>query len=125
MNPGTCKRCTISARHRRAVLVLAVTSLLAACGAKNQASAAAFVGKWKSSKLTTPLYLYPNGEWEIKTDEGGVLQFGLWEYQDGRLVWLFKSGARISRDVNPVIAVTDREFQLREGSLVTVFNRLD
>jgi hypothetical protein len=68
------------------VLVLAVSSLLAACSAKNQASASAFVGKWKSSKLTTLLYLYPNGEWEIKTDEGGVLQFGLWEYQDGRLV---------------------------------------
>lgn len=104
-------------------LLLAVA--LAACGGKQPASHLSFVGKWKSSKLETPLFLYENGEWEIKQEDGGILQYGVWEYRDGRIIWSFKSGSRIGRDVNAVVSVADKEFRLREGTQLTVFQRLD
>lgn len=104
---------------------LLLSLALLACGAKSTASTASFVGKWESSKLTTPLFLYDNGEWEIKNDQGGILQYGVWEYRDGRIIWLFKHGAQITRDVNAVLSVDAQEFRLQEGSQVTVFRRLD
>ena len=107
-----------------AVMVLLLVAL-AACGGKPAASHLSFVGKWKSSKLETPLVLYDNGEWEIKQEDGAILQYGVWEYRDGRIIWRFKSGSRIGRDVNAVVAVADKEFRLREGAQVTVFRRLD
>ena len=99
--------------------------VLAACQGQNQASAASFVGKWKSSKLETPLFLYGNGEWEIKNDEGGILQYGIWDYRDGRITWNFKKGTHIGRDVNAVVSVNEQEFRLKEGTQVTVFKRFD
>lgn len=107
-----------------AVMLLLVVALVA-CGGKKSASHLSFVGKWKSSKLETPLFLYDNGEWEIKQEDGGILQYGVWEYRDGRIIWSFKSGSRIGRDVNAVVSVADKEFRLREGAQVTVFQRLD
>lgn len=104
-----------------ALLVLA----LVACGKREPYSPAQFVGKWKSSKLETPLVLYENGEWEIRKDDGAVLQYGLWEYHDGRLVWLIKMDGKLHRDVNPVLAADKKEFRLQEGPSVTVFQRLD
>jgi hypothetical protein len=107
-------------------LVLCVvlpTLVLTACSAKNTTSAA-FVGKWKSSKLETPLILYDNGEWEIKNDDGGVLQYGIWEYRDKHLIWSYKHGTKIDRDVNTVLSVKDEEFRLQEGTQVTIFQRL-
>lgn len=98
---------------------------LAACGKRDPYSPALFVGKWKSSKLETPLVLYENGEWEIRKDDGGVLQYGLWEYRDGRLVWIIKMGGELHRDVNPVLSANKKEFRLQEGPHVTVFHRLD
>jgi len=98
---------------------------LAACGDRNKATHTTFVGKWKSSKLETPLFLYDNGEWEIKKEDGGVLQYGIWEYRDGRITWIVKLGSEIHRDVNAVVSANDKEFRLKEGTQVTVFNRLD
>jgi hypothetical protein len=114
----------IGSRKKLACL-LVLSGALTACGARHQATHAFFVGKWKSSKLETPLVLFDNGEWEIKPDDGGVLQYGIWEYRDGNLIWSFKSGGQIIRDVNPVVSAKDREFRLQEGMQITVFNRLD
>lgn len=108
-----------------AVLLALLLPALAACGGKPPVSPLSFVGKWKSSKLETPLFLYENGEWEIRQDDGSILQYGVWEYRDGRIIWSFKLGAEIGRDVNAVVSVADREFRLREGAQVTVFQRLD
>lgn len=115
----------LTRRFRKAFFLLVLTGALTACGAKNTATHASFVGKWKSSKLETPLVLLDNGEWEIKQDDGAVLQYGLWEYRDGNIIWTVKSGGQIIRDVNAVVSAKDLEFRLREGTQVTVFNRLD
>lgn len=112
-------------RARRAVPLALVLLALAACGGKTPVSPQSFVGKWKSSKLETPLFLYDNGEWEIKQEDGSILQYGVWEYRDERIIWSFKVGNQIGRDVNAVVSVADREFRLREGAQLTVFQRLD
>lgn len=118
--------CRIGIRIGGLTLVIVLTSLLlASCGGKKSATPASFVGKWKSSKLETPLVLYDNGEWEIRKDDGGVLQYGIWEYRDASIIWSFKNGTRIHRDVNAVLSVTDTEFRLKEGTQITVFKRLD
>ena len=98
---------------------------LTGCGARDKVSAASFVGKWKSSKLETPIYLYANSEWEIKKDDGHVLQYGVWEFKDGRITWSFKMGAHIGRDINVVESVTAQEFKLREDQGLTTFVRLE
>ena len=120
MNPG------IGVRFGRlAVIAILLSLAVAACGDKKPVSQAAFVGKWKSSKLETPVLMYENGEWEIKTEAGGILQYGVWEYRDGRIVWSFKIDGKIGHDANAVISVSDKEFRLQEGKQVTVFKRLD
>jgi hypothetical protein len=85
-----------------------------------------FVGKWKSSRLATPLHLHQNGEWEIKTDEDRVLQYGVWQLEGKRFVWSIRIDGRVQRDENAVLAVSQRRFELREqdGS-TTKFDRLD
>jgi hypothetical protein len=107
----------------RLALVLAVVFSMAACG--KAASRADFVGKWKSSKLETPLHLYENGEWEIKKEDGGVLQFGVWQYTDGRIIWSVKVDGQIMHDPNKVLSVKPKEFSLAERGGTTVFKRLE
>lgn len=99
--------------------------LLSGCGGRAPSYPANFVGKWKSGKLETPLFLHENGEWEIKNEAGGVLQYGIWEYRDGRIIWRYKNGAHIGSDVNVVLFSSDKEFRLQEGAQVTVFEKLD
>ena len=97
---------------------------LAACG--KPVSEADFVGKWRSSRLSTPLYLYDNGEWEIKTQAGDVVQFGVWRYEKDRLVWTYKMDHSYVHDANHVLAVTPQEFRLQEADgSQTTFTRLD
>jgi hypothetical protein len=85
-----------------------------------------FVGKWQSSRAVTPIYLDANGEWEIRKDDGTVLQYGVWRYEGKQLIWSIKQGARVIDDANPVLSVTPAEFQLRErDGQVTVFKRLN
>ncbi len=71
------------------------------------------VGKWRSSRLTAPLYLHDNGEWEIKQDNGLVLQYGLWAYHSQNLVGTLKQGTVISREVNPAVSLKPSAFTLR------------
>lgn len=109
----------------RPLAVVLLGLALAGCGARPSMSAATFVGKWKSSKLETPLVLYENGEWEIRKDDGAVLQYGLWEYRDGRIIWIIKMGGELHRDVNPVVSAGKQEFRLKEGTQITTFQRLN
>ena len=106
--------------------VVMVPVLLAACQKKLEA--AQFVGQWKSSRLAlTPVHLLPNGEWEIRTSEGKVLQYGLWQLDGQRLVWTVRDASGdLTRDVNPVVSVDARRFVLleRDGSQTT-FDRQD
>lgn len=106
--------------------LLAAALLLSGCADREDITEKHFVGKWKSSKLATPVYLYANGEWEIKTEEGAILQYGVWEYKGKRIVWSFKVDSQIGHDVNPVLSATLREFRLLEGDkTTTTFTRLD
>lgn len=108
------------------ILCLAAFAALAGCTRHDDISAASFVGKWHSSRLTTPLYLHDNGEWEIKTDDGAILQYGVWQYKDHRILWSYKTGATIGHDVNIVVSATPKRLQLEEADrTVTTFDRID
>lgn len=114
--------------QRRAFACTLCTLLVAAltgCKRTPQIDAAAFVGSWQSSRLTTPLILYANGDWEIKTTEGQVLQYGVWNYAPGQFLWTFKQGTQVQHEVNPLLSFNSTAFTLREtdGS-VTTFTRL-
>jgi hypothetical protein len=113
-------------RFRLVLLLLAAGWLAFYLSGGKRVSERDFVGKWQSSRLVTPLHLAANGEWEIKTDAGAVLQYGVWRYEDKKIVWTIKQGARVSDDANPVLAVAPAEFRLKErdGS-TTVFKRLE
>jgi hypothetical protein len=112
-------------RRRSLIAAAAIAPLFAGCGpsAPRQEQ---FIGKWKSSRLATPIHLYKNGEWEIRTEEDSVLQFGVWQLDGRRIVWSFKMEGAIKHDENAVVSVGQRRFELREqdGS-VTVFERMD
>lgn len=100
--------------------------MLAGCSKPEPVTAQHFVGKWQSSKLTTPIYLYENGEWEIKSDTGTVLQYGVWEFKGDKIIWSFKYDGYIGLDPNLVVSTTPREFQLREADgKITTFRKLD
>ena len=112
----------------RPILALLFFSTLTLCGCSDREAITekSFVGKWKSSKLTTPIYLYANGEWEIKTEDGAVLQYGVWQYWDEKIIWSYKIGANIGHDTNDVLSATSREFQVQESDrTATTFERLD
>lgn len=85
-----------------------------------------FVGKWQSSKLATPIYLYKNNEWEIKKSDGSILQYGVWQYKDKQLVWSYQMGSDIGHDVDPILEVEKNTFKVLEADKsVTTFTRLD
>jgi hypothetical protein len=108
------------------VMLLFASLSLSGCSNREPITEKLFVGKWKSSKLTTPIYLYENGEWEIKSDAGAVLQYGIWEFKNNNIVWNFKVDGYVGRDPNPVLSATPREFQLRESDgKTTTFSKLD
>jgi hypothetical protein len=85
-----------------------------------------FVGKWKSTRLETPIYLYDNGEWEIKTEEGGILQYGVWRYKGNVITWSHMVNSTFEHDVNLVVSAAPSVFQVKEkdGS-TTTFVRFD
>lgn len=112
-------------RARRFLLWALTAALLAAC--QPQWKPEQFAGKWKSSRVSTPLYLHPNGEWEIRNNEGRVLQYGIWQLQDRSILWTIRTGdGQVMHEANPIVSVAERRFELREtdGSL-TKFERLD
>jgi len=100
--------------------------LLTGCQDQGTADRQNFIGKWQSSRLATPLYLYENSEWEIKQEDGSVLQYGIWEYKNKKIIWSYKMGGRIEQDINQVIMVAPRKFQVRESDkTITSFEKLD
>jgi len=111
------------------VFLFAIIVTLYACSGRQTVTDRSFAGKWKSSRVETPIYLHDNGEWEIKTEDGAVLQYGVWEFKSDKIIWSYKADldtGRIGRDVNDVLSATAQEFQLleRDGS-TTIFKRLD
>lgn len=107
------------------VLVLAAVFLLGACSfgptEKN------FVGVWKSSRTNTPITIYANGEWEIKDDDGKILQYGVWQVVNKKsLMWSYKDEVgRTLHDMNPIESVGADEFKVRErDNTVTTFTRV-
>lgn len=109
-----------------ALLFVAVCILLNACSGRETITEQSFVGEWKSSKMETPIYLYDNGEWEIKTEDGAILQYGVWHYQGKKILWSYKVGSNIGHDTNAVLSATPREFKIQESDRsTTTFSRLD
>jgi hypothetical protein len=99
---------------------LLMVMVLTACMDKPQPlSEKMFVGKWKSSRLATPVYLHENGEWEIKRDDGAVLDYGVWSLKERKLVWIFKHNGQSLSEANPVVLITPAKFQLRENDQTT------
>jgi hypothetical protein len=108
-----------------AFLALVLCLFYFASGTK-QPKESNFVGTWKSSKLTSPLSLYENGEWEIKTAGGAILQYGVWRYEDKKIIWSVKVGSTITHDANAVLSTTPNEFQLIESDgTTTKFKRIE
>jgi hypothetical protein len=104
----------------------ALLALNYGCSGHDSFSEKNFTGKWQSSKLETPIHLYNNGEWEIKTDNGAILQYGIWEYRDDNIIWSYRSGAYIFHDENSVLSVTPLEFRLKESNKsISIFTKLD
>ena len=98
---------------------------LAGCSGKPHTDASSFVGRWRSSRSTVPIVLRENGEWEIKRDDGPPLQYGVWRYENQRIVWTFKVDDHVSHEANAVLSVSANEFRLREADQTTsVFTRL-
>lgn len=110
-----------------AVLAVCLAAVgLGACTGKEPVDASHFVGKWRSSRSTVPIHLHANGEWEIKRDDGPVLQYGIWRYDNGRIVWTFKVDSHVGHEANTVLLSAPDEFRLREIDQTTsVFTRLD
>jgi hypothetical protein len=106
---------------------LAAGFLVAGCSRAPEPAPADFVGQWRSSRLaTTPLHLHANGEWEIRSADGAVMQYGVWALRERRILWTFRQEGRTEHDENPIVAFAPGRFQLRErdGS-VTTFERLE
>ncbi|MBH9552474.1 hypothetical protein [Inhella gelatinilytica] len=84
------------------------------------------MGRWKSSRLSSPLVLTDKGEWEILSDEGKALQFGLWRLEGAHLVWTVRApNGGLTHDPTPILIAEPERFAVRErdGS-VTTFVRL-
>lgn len=113
-------------RHAVATLLAVLFLVLGACTRTNSLSEKNFVGNWHSSKSTTQIRLDENGEWELLSRDGKVIEYGVWQYFDNKLMWSMDNDGAVRHDVNPVIAADAKEFKLRErdGS-VTTFARLN
>lgn len=111
----------------RAVFIVCLgAASLVGCRGEKPVDASHFVGKWRSSRSTVPIHLYANGEWEIKRDDGPPLQYGVWRYDNGRIVWTFKADDLVGHEANTVVSHGPGEFSLRETDQTTsVFKRLD
>lgn len=96
------------------------------CSGQAVPDAASLAGTWKSSRLATPLHLHANGDWEIKADDGAVLQYGVWRLEGRQLVWFIRLNGGLVREANGLVSFGPQRFELREldGS-VTRFDRLE
>ena len=116
---------SLPGRRGAALALLALT--VGGCSRSGRVDAAALVGKWRSSRLTAaPIHLRTNGDWEIRTEDGALLQYGIWELEGSRITWSYKRGGSIEHDVNEVLSVEPKRWTLRErDGTTTTFDRLD
>lgn len=113
-------------RQGIACCILLVQALLLGCSGREPDSQISFVGKWMSSRSMTPIHLHRNGEWEIVTEDGTILQYGVWQYQNAAILWSYKGRGGAEHDLTPVLSTTPREFRLRErNGNETTFVKLD
>jgi hypothetical protein len=107
-------------------VMLVLVAALGGCSDEEAYAVSDFVGRWQSSRVSTPIHLYENGEWEFKADDGAVQQYGVWQYSDNKILWTARVDDWIHHDWNRVLSVTPEEFQLRENDgSTTTFSRLD
>lgn len=113
-----------AARFLRSVSALLLLGALVACSKAPEA--ASFVGKWQSSRLSTPLLMTSDGKWEVRDGDGAPLQFGVWELKNGGILWSFRIDGDFGQDWNALVSFRPREFRLRErDGAITTFTRLD
>jgi hypothetical protein len=107
------------------VLVLMLGLFAGGCSKEAPYKEKDFVGTWKSTRSTAPLYMYEDGVWESKKESGEIEQYGVWMYTAGKILWTVRVNEQILHDPNPVLSVEPDEFKLREqdGS-VTTFTRI-
>ena len=118
--------CLVNHFKRAFTFVLVAALAFYGCSGQESITETNFIGKWKSSKLTTPMYLYANGDWEIKTDDGAILQYGVWEFKNKKIIWSYKVDSYIGHDPNIVLSATPREFRILERDrTTTTFSKLD
>ena len=112
-------------KHFAALLAaVSLLFLVSSCGGKIEEKN--LVGKWNSSKLATPIYIHANGDWEIKTEEGAVLQYGVWRLKGKNIIWTYKLESKIGHDGDPIVSSTPREFRVKENDgTTTIFKKLD
>ena len=118
--------CTVRYSKFVFAVMLVLLATLNGCSSGEKYIESNFVGKWQSSRTTTPVYLYANGEWEFKAADGTVQQYGVWHYFDNKILWSVRVDGTIIHDPNPVLSAGPNEFQLRErdGS-TTIFRKLE
>lgn len=99
---------------------------LTACQKKKPLEPGQFVGRWRSSRSSAPVELSANGEWEIRAEDGAVLQYGVWRLDGEQILWTVRTDQGVMHDPTRVLAVDEKGFSLRErdGS-TTTFTRLD
>ena len=116
-------------RFKRSLILLAVTVFLTLNACSEQGTTLLeqnFIGKWKSSKADTAIVLYANGEWEVQSEGGSVLQYGVWQLAGPNIMWSYKNGSRIEHDINRVLSTTPKEFKVQEQDrTTTTFIRLE
>lgn len=113
--------------HIKKIFLLPLTVLLfAAAACSPEPKHSDFVGKWRSSKAGTPIYLDTNGEWEIRSDDGTVLQYGIWRYDNRKIMWTVKIGGSYQHEANEIVSFDSGGFKLKEldGS-ETTFQKLN
>ena len=118
--------CLVKKSRVAFMVMLLLTATLNGCSNKDAFTEKEFVGKWMSSRVTAPVYLYENGDWEIITNDGASQQYGVWQYKENKIMWTVRVDGRIIHDTNAVLSAAPREFRLREGdSSITTFSKLD
>jgi hypothetical protein len=119
-------RLVMNGKYFLAVVLLTV---LTGCSYPGAHSEKEFVGRWNSTKWQYPIRLYENGEWEVISDTGKVLQYGVWQVtgiSDNQIMWSYKAGNSIHHVRDKILTASSREFTLRDGytSKVTTFRRI-
>ena len=99
-----------------------------ACSKTETFTAKNVVGVWKSSRAAeTPISMYDNGEWEVRSADGKVLEYGVWQLVgQNRIMWShMDQDGRAMHEVNLIISVTPDKFIVQElDKSATTFIRI-